>query len=83
MYIPIDAGYINDYIYHVTAEFIGLHVYRRTVGGYIDFTDYIDQEGLLHSAVLQTVSTATAQQWSTEMRMSKRFSKVGNCGISF
>lgn len=45
--LPVDAGDVDDHIDHVAAQFVGLHVYRRAVGGDVDLTDNIKQEGLL------------------------------------
>lgn len=45
---PIDAGDVNDHVDHITAQFIGLHVYRRAVCSDVDLTDHIKQKGLLY-----------------------------------
>lgn len=46
---PIDAGDVNDHVDHITAQFIGLHVYRRAVCGDVDLTDHVEQKGLLYT----------------------------------
>lgn len=45
---PVDTGDINDHVDHVTAQLVRLHVHRRAVGGDVDLTDHIEQEGLLY-----------------------------------
>lgn len=88
---PVNAGDINDHVYHVTAELVGLHVHRRAVGGDVYLTDHVEQEGLLDPGMLQnTRGVQRAQIWKagqrkteqmsrrTEMKMFKRFSNVGN-----
>lgn len=46
---PIDAGDVDDHINHVTAQLIGLHVHWAAVGGDVNLTDHIEQEGLLNT----------------------------------
>lgn len=53
---PIDAGDVNDHIDHITAQFIGLHVYRRAVCGDVDLTDHIKQKGLLYPWILSVTN---------------------------
>lgn len=50
---PVDAGDVDDYIDHVAAQFVGLHVHRRAVSGDVNFTNNIKQEGLLNPRMLQ------------------------------
>lgn len=53
LYSPINAGDVNDNIYHITAELISLHVHWGTVCCNINFTDYIKEKGFLNSRILQ------------------------------
>lgn len=50
---PVDAGDVDDYVDHIAAQFVGLHVHRRAVGGDVNFTNNIKQEGLLNPRMLQ------------------------------
>lgn len=50
--LPIDTGDVDDHIDHIAAQFVGLHVYRRTVCGDVDLADNIKQKGLLYPWIL-------------------------------
>lgn len=70
---PVNAGDINDYVYHVTAEFIGLHVHRRAVGGDVNFADDIKQEGFLDPRVLQNMKAAIKAGCQTSLYVRNLF----------
>lgn len=44
---PVYAGDVDDNVDHIAAQLVGLHVHRRAVGGDVDLTDNIEEEGLL------------------------------------
>lgn len=50
---PVYAGDVYDDVDHVAAQFVGLHVHRRAVGGDVNFTNNIKQEGLLNPRMLK------------------------------
>lgn len=50
---PVYAGDVDDHIDHIAAELVGLHVHRGAVGGDVNFTDDVKQEGFLDPGVLQ------------------------------
>lgn len=50
---PVYAGDVYDHVDHVAAQFVGLHVHRRAVGGDVDFANNIKQEGLLNPRMLK------------------------------
>lgn len=52
---PVNAGDVNDNIYHVTAEFVGLHVDRGAVCGDVNLANNIEQEGFLNPRVLENM----------------------------
>lgn len=43
----VDAGHVNEHVDQFGADLVVLHVHGRRIGGYVDFADYIEQEGLL------------------------------------
>ena len=55
-YLPINTGDVYDYIYHITAQFVGLHVHGWRVSGNVDFADHVEQERLLYPRVLKNIS---------------------------
>lgn len=63
---PINAGDINDNIYHITAEFVGLHVHRRAVGGDVNLANNIKEESFLDPRMLQNTEDTDKNRYEQD-----------------
>lgn len=50
--LPINTGDINHQVYHITAQFVRLHVHWWAVCGDIYLTDNVEEKCLLYAGVL-------------------------------
>lgn len=51
--LPVDTGYVDYDINHITAQFIWLHIDRWRIGGDEYFGDNIKEKRLLNAGILR------------------------------
>lgn len=53
VFSPVDAWDVDNHIYHVTTQLVGLHIHRTAVCRYVNLADHIKEKSLFNPRILQ------------------------------